>query len=380
MRSQLLSYIAPAAPATRRPARGGEAFLRPEIGFTPAWYRQDLAIDFGEAFHTDPACRRACLLDMHALLEERFPGTGIGAGPDGRGEPLDLLTGTFGATVVAGIYGMEIVFAPDQWPTVGGPPLGVEEIDVLEPPDLDRSRFFQGLMDQVDWIAGHHGPVVGFLNWQGILNNALRLRGQELFIDLLEEPQRCHRLFTCIGTTMIDGIKRLQARQRATGADYRFATLSNCTVNLVSATCYRDQVRPHDQRIAAEFDSLGLHNCAWKADPYLDEYAALPNLGYIDMGIDSDLVLARRLFPQARRAVMYKPTDLSNKPPEAIRADLDRIGREFGPCDLVCADIEAGTPDERIHHLLDCCREISNKCDPGETSPAVHDVTLSRRT
>ena len=51
---QLVSYIAPGAPATRRPAEGNEPFLRPEIGFTPAWYRQHLDIDFGERFHTRP--------------------------------------------------------------------------------------------------------------------------------------------------------------------------------------------------------------------------------------------------------------------------------------------------------------------------------------
>ena len=47
---QLISYIAPGAPATRRPAEGNEPFLRPEIGFTPAWYRQHLDISFGERF------------------------------------------------------------------------------------------------------------------------------------------------------------------------------------------------------------------------------------------------------------------------------------------------------------------------------------------
>ena len=36
---QLISYIAPSAPATRRPAAGREPRLRPEIGFTPNWYR-----------------------------------------------------------------------------------------------------------------------------------------------------------------------------------------------------------------------------------------------------------------------------------------------------------------------------------------------------
>ena len=35
---QLISYIAPGAPATRRPETAELPFLRPEIGFTPRWY------------------------------------------------------------------------------------------------------------------------------------------------------------------------------------------------------------------------------------------------------------------------------------------------------------------------------------------------------
>ena len=39
IKQQLISYIAPGAPATRRPSPGILPFLRPEIGFTPKWYR-----------------------------------------------------------------------------------------------------------------------------------------------------------------------------------------------------------------------------------------------------------------------------------------------------------------------------------------------------
>ena len=46
---QLISYIAPRASATRQPATGNEAFLRPEIGFTAKWYHDVLGIDFGDS-------------------------------------------------------------------------------------------------------------------------------------------------------------------------------------------------------------------------------------------------------------------------------------------------------------------------------------------
>jgi hypothetical protein len=353
---QLISYIAPGAPGTRRPATGTEPFLRLELSFTPKWYRAALGIDFGARWHTDPAYRRETVLAMRSELDRRFPGADIGRMGDG----LDLLTGTYGAGVVAGIYGVPLVYAADNWPNCEHQYLSDDAVDRLGPPDLDANPLFTDLMAQVDWIASHEGRVEGFINWQGILNNANRLRGETLFMDMMCAPDRCRRLLDCVCTTMIDGAKRLHERQRATGFDVRFFTVSNCLVNMVSPEQYRDLLLPYDMRIAEEFGCIGIHNCAWNADPYIDDYARVPGLAYIDMGMDSDLVHARAAIPDARRAIMYTPMDAANKPLEAIREDFERIARDYGPCDIVAADIEAGTPDERVQALIDLCAFISD--------------------
>jgi len=352
----LISYIAPGAPATRRPSTGDEPVLRPEIGFTPLWYRAALGIDFGERSHTDPGYRRDTVVAMRAELACRFPGTRIG-GID-RSGPLDLLTGTYGACSVAAIFGIPILYAADNWPNCEHRYLDDEAVEVLAPPDLDRNAFFQDLMHQVDWIAAREGRVEGFLNWQGVLNNAYRLRGEQLFYDMVEAPDRARHLFDCVATTMLDAARRLHARQRETGVIVEFFTVSNCLVNMVSPAQYRDLLLPFDRRIAEAYGRIGIHNCAWTADPYMAHYAAVPHLGYIDMGQDSDLPRARAAFPHARRAIMYTPMDLANKSLEAIRADLARIARDYAPCDLVLADIEAGTPDERVLQLLRLCEEL----------------------
>jgi len=357
---QLISYIAPGAPATRRPAEGNEPFLRPEIGFTPAWYRQHLPIDFGEHFHRDPAYRRQCVVHMRAELRRRFPGTRIG-GADRTDGPLDLLTGTFGACLVAAIYGVPLVYAADNWPNCTHQYLSDEQMAVLRPPDLDDNEAFQELLRQVDWIAAQEGRIEGFINWQGLLNNAHRLRGEALLTDLLERPEACRHLFECICATMIDGIRKLHERQRRSGVDLRFVTVSNCLVNLVSPRIYRELLLPFDQRLAGVYGVIGIHNCAWNATPYLKSYAEVPGVAYVDMGIDSDLPQAKRLFPEARRAVMYTPMDLANKSSADLEADLRRIGQECSPADVVCADIEAGTPDSRVLELVALCRRVSQR-------------------
>lgn len=355
---QLVSYIAPGAPATRRPAEANEPFLRPEIGFTPAWYQQHLDINFGKRFHTDPAYRRECVVKMRSELKRRFSGTQIG-GIDRPDAPLDLLTGTYGVCTVAAIYGVPIVYADNNWPNCGHDYLTDEQLARLEPPDLDRNPHFAQLMEQVEWIAAREGRVEGFINWQGVLNNAQRLRGEQLLIHVLEEPGKAQHLFACVCETMIQGLRRLHERQRASGVDVRFVTVSNCLVNLVSPKVYRELLLPFDQKLAAVYGCIGIHNCAWSATPYLEAYAQVPDIGYIDMGIKSALARAKALFPAARRAVMHTPMDAANKTLPEIEADFERLAREYAPCDVVIADLEAGTPDARVAELVELCKKFS---------------------
>lgn len=353
---QLISYIAPSAPATRRPASGSEPPFRVEIGFTPNWYRSKLDIDFSEQWHNEAQYRKKTVIAMRDDLERRFPDRKVGVLAE---NSLDLLTGVFGACTVAAIYGIPIIYNKNNWPNCEHKPLTEAEITTLTPPDLDKNPFFQKLLNQVEWIEKDQGNVIGFINWQGVLNNAHRLRGEELFIDMYINPESVIHLMDCVCTTMIDAAKRLHKRQKLSNVECQFFTISNCLVNMISPEQYRDFVMPFDLRIAQEFCSLGIHNCAWNADPYIEYYAQIPNLGYIDMGIKSDLAKLKSYFPEARRSVMYTPMDLNLKSIDEIRNDMKRIANLYAPCDIVVADIEEGTPDEKINQFLRMIDEIN---------------------
>ena len=362
---QLISYIAHAAPATRRPATGNEPYLRPEIGFVPRWYAQALGIDFGQQWHTDPAYRRDTIVAMASETRRRLglrAAIGVLQASDDR--PLDALTGTFGALLVAGIYGVPIAYRNDDWPwTESRQFLSDQRVLSLEPPPLDNNPFWNAFMGQIDWIAAEYGRVEGFMNWQGVLNNAYRLRGQQMFSDIMEEPERARRVLECVTHTMIEGMQRLYERQRETGVEISHCTVSNCLVNMVSPRHYEEFLLPLDRQIAESFSMIGVHNCAWNADPYIDLYRHLPNVAYIDMGMSSDLARARDAFRHARRAVMYPPTDVQSKATEEIMRDLQRVARDYGPCDVVFADITEETPDRRVHELVDVCRRLSEEHD-----------------
>ncbi len=355
---QLLYYIPLSAIPGRRPADGTESFLRPEVGFNPNWFHVRCGIDFSERWHEDPGFRLETLRVMADEVRRRFPDHAF-SGLDPDGEPRDALTGAFGAAAMGRILGLSIRYFPNAWPANGGPSLPDDAPARLEPPDLVGNAFFQGILRQADRAAELTGTAEGYLHWQGVLNTAYRLRGEAVFTDLIEDPPRAHRVFEVVTTTMIEGARALYAHQRRHGFEVRFLSVANCMLNMIGPAQYREHLLPYDRRLREAFEVFGIHNCAWSIDPHMEAYAGIRDLAYIDMGLDSDLRRARRLFPRARRNLLYTPMDLKRKPWAAIRADLNRIAEELGPCDLGLPDIEADVPDERILAVLGYCREVS---------------------
>ena len=358
---QLRSYIAPGAPATRTPCDGTETDLRVEFGFTPRWYHQHLGIDFTERWHVDPLYRHASVVSMRHELNRRFPGLRLGG--DDPVRTTATLDGVHGAVVVSSLFGIPAEYYADNWPAATHAYLSEKQIASLDVPAVADNPVMCQILEQMDVIEREFGRIEGYLNWQGVLNNAYRIRGPELFADLLANAALAHHLFEIVAQTMIAGMRFIYDRQAKSGVVVRHATVSNCLVNMVSPEIYREHLRPYDARIAVAFPLFGIHNCAWNVDPYIADYAAIHPLGYVDMGLESNLECARRLCPDARRAVMYTPKDLLHKSPDLIRRDLTRIARELGPCDVVMADIDYETPDERVLLFAQIVAQILQQTD-----------------
>ena len=87
-------------------------------------------------------------------------------------------------------------------------------------------------------------------------------------------------------------------------------------------------------------------------------------MGYLDMGMMSDLKRVRQEFPETRRAVLYSPVKLEDAALDVIQDDMETIFRNLAPCDLVLADIRHTTSDRRIRDVLRICKMLE------ETVPA----------
>ena len=255
--------------------------------------------------------------------------------------------------------GMPLLYHPDRWPELEpGHGLSESAVEGLDAEKLLCGRFVEEMFAQMDQIEAGWGAIHGYLNWQGVLNNAFHARGQQIFLDLADAPELGERLFEILTQVMIGLAQAVQRRQRRSGFHIDELCVSNCTMSMVSPGMYRRFLLPCDRRIAESFERFGVHTCNWDATPYLAELRKLPNLGYLDMGLASDLAAAKEQFPEARRAVLYSPRRVVEQSLEQIRLDMERVQRELAPCDVVLADLPLGVPDERVNDVLRICREL----------------------
>jgi len=356
---QLRNYIPIGAPARREPVDGTETCMRVSMGFEPAWYVRRCEVDLGERWHKDPLYRYQALFRMKKALVTAFPGVTYW----NMNDPSDLATisGVFGAYPIPHLFGVGLRYYKNRWPELDpGGRLKPEQIETLTADRVLSSPVMEELNRQMDIIEKEWGMIHGYLNWQGVLNNGFNIRGDEIFTDMHERPEFVHQFFNLITDVMIKFGKLVQERQRKSGFYIDQMSVSNCVVNMISPEGYERFVWPHDKRIAESFERFGVHTCNWDITPYIEPLRRLPKLGYIDMGINSDLSRVKEVFPHARRAVIYSPWVLHRERMEKIQADMEKVFRELSPCDVVMADIQSDTPDTRVKELLTICRGLES--------------------
>ncbi|MGD8649549.1 MAG: uroporphyrinogen decarboxylase family protein, partial [Desulfobacterales bacterium] len=255
---QLRHHIPMGGTGSREVADGTESLMRVSLGFEPAWYCRRCEVDFSERWHNDPIYRYESLKKMKAELTKRFPM--VSYWDNSNEEDLATVSGCYGIYVIPAVFGFSLRYTVDRWPLLEpGRHLSVGEVEKLDVKKLIEGPFVEELFNQMDIIASRWGKIHGYLHFQGILNNAFHLRGQEIFLDMIERPDLTHHFFGIICDVMIELAHKVQARQRQTGFAIDFLTVSNCTINMISPEMYHELVFPYDQRIAQRFERFGVH-------------------------------------------------------------------------------------------------------------------------
>jgi hypothetical protein len=334
-----------------------------EFIFNPNWWFRNYGISFDRPFYFDPRARIDNDVRMRRALHERF---GLGE-RDPQPRPIAGSRHVAGGFAIPALLGVEIRFADSQAPWNLPANLDRAQILALRVPELETTWPMSEWIAQMDALEKEFGYVVGDFNTGGVINTALELRGQQLFLDMLEDTELTAHVFRVAAETAArvaayvkgrTGTCSVAVNRSIVNVDAGTFLDSNCSIQMISPRLYQATLLEWEQWLARKFQPFGIHHCGNNLHRYAELYAAT-GASFYDVGWGSDVVKCSELLPDAFLNLRLSPVRMLQCPAGEIRRDVESLLRAAGRTAKVglCAiNLDYGTPDENVLAVLDAAK------------------------
>ncbi len=337
-----------------------------ELIFAPNWWFKNYGIAFDRGFYFDRATRIENDVRMRRALWERF---GLGE-PDPQPRPVIGSMHVAGGFVLPALFGVEIRFAENQAPWPVPREMSRDELMAMRVPDIENTWPMSEWIADMNALSWEHGCVAGDFDLDGVLNTALHLRGQQLYLDFYDDPELVEHLFGVITETIIylaryvaarTGTNSIACNRSILNVDPSIFLHANCSVQMISPAIYERLLLPHEQRMARQLAPYGIHHCGDNLHLFAKAYATL-GVRFVDVGWGSEVGRCRRDLPDAFLNLRLSPVRMLNCTATEIRADalsLVEAAASAANIGLCAINMDHGTPDENVQAMLEVARTFS---------------------
>ncbi len=338
-------------------------FLPIELVFNPNWWYQTAGISFDESFYLDRETRIQNDVTMRRVLYERYGEMGPGE-PDPQPRPIIGSMHVAGGFIIPALLGAETAFEKNAAPWTIRADLSAEQVEALERPDFKETWPMKQLIADMDVLEAEYGYVVGDFNTDGLLNTAYHLRGQDLFLDFYDAPDRVRRLFDLIAELIIEvagyvrqrtGTCSVSVNRMVYHVDPGLFLHANCTVQMISPDTYRQMLLPVERTMAERLQPYGIHHCGNNLHRIAPVYAELP-VAFFGVGWGSDVARCREVLPDAFFNLRLDPVRMLQCTPQEIAEDTEKLLLAAGPLEqagVCCINMDYGTPDDNIFAMFE---------------------------
>ncbi|MFW6413701.1 MAG: uroporphyrinogen decarboxylase family protein [Verrucomicrobiota bacterium] len=337
-----------------------------DVVFHPAWWNAHAGITFDKDFFYHPKKRVESERRMEQVLYDRFGEYGLG---ENRNKDLPVIGAVHNAAgyLLSEMLGCDVRYNEDAPPDVL--PAERETLDV-DPDAAFQSEAFQRFSQLCDELKTEYGYLTGDVNWGGILNIALDLCGQNLLLDMLENPDTVHAGFANIAeviTRFVSGVQsETQTSSISVNRVVRFFEQpvwlhSECSNTMISAADYEKFIMPFDADWSRRQRPFGIHHCGTDPHRLAESYAKLPHLDFLDVGWGGDVKAIRRHLPNTFLNIRLDPVQLVNWTPDEIRETIMRLVADSAKPELTgvcCINMDANVKDEQVASIFETVRDL----------------------
>lgn len=338
-----------------------------DIVFHPSWWHAHTGITFDEDFFYHPDRRVEAERRMELELHDRFGQYGLGdAHCQDRPEvgAVHLAAGF----MLQEMLGCEVIYSEKAPPQVIPARLTSPELPTGDPFASPAWKRFEKLMDTLET---RYGYLTGDVNWGGILNIALDLRGQDLFLDMLDAPDKVSTFFADIARVIEAFTARISARTQTTSVSVTRLVRhcpgavflhSECSHTMISEKDYRRFLMSFDAAWSQSRRPFGIHHCGNDPHRFAGSYAELPHLDFLDVGWGGDVSLLRQHLPNTFLSIRLDPVSLRTMPLEQVREQIRcRVVASGDPArtGLCCINMDRDMPNATVCAILAATRLIN---------------------
>ncbi|MDR0547569.1 MAG: hypothetical protein LBG77_08365 [Dysgonamonadaceae bacterium] len=337
-----------------------------EIVFHPSWWYKHTGITFDEDFFYHPLKRVESERRMEKELYDRFGEFGLGTDHN---KDLPVIGAVHNAAgyIISEMLGCEIRYAENQAPQVISPKREDFEIDVEGAMNSLPIKRLQKLIGE---LKSRYGYVCGDINWQGVLNVALDLRGDGMLTDMMLQVEESEKYFCDIASVIEQFVRFISAQTGTTSISVNRIVKhlkpevflhSECTHTLISEDVYEAFLLPVDLKWSNTLRPFGIHYCGHDPHRYADEFAKIPNLAFLDLGWGGDVKILREKLPDTFFSIRLDPVTINKTPDD----ELEKIIRQLindsqdpmltGVC---CINMDGNTDDSKIRTIYRTVREL----------------------
>jgi hypothetical protein len=337
-----------------------------DVVLHPSWWHAHAGITFDEDFFYHPAKRVESERRMEYVLHQRFGRYNLGADHD-RDLPVIGAVHNAAGFLVSEMLGCEVRYKADGAPDVIPAGRDKLEVDPDQPFRSPAAKRYEQLRDQ---LKIRYGRVLGDINWGGVLNIALDLRGQEVFLDMVDDPATTGTQFRKLadvidrfasGIQSETGTSSISVNRNVRHFKYPVFLHSECSHTMISVENYEEFLMPIDIEWSRRHQPYGIHHCGKDPHRFAASYAKLPQLDFLDLGWGGDVALLRRHLPHTFFNLRLDPVSIVRQTPAEIRETVARLVRQSdnpwltGVC---CINMDHTVTDDQICAIFDSVTEL----------------------
>jgi hypothetical protein len=337
-----------------------------DIVLSPSWWYNHTGITFDEDFFYHPIRRVEVEQKMEQVLYEKWGQFGLGEDRR-KSKPEVGAVHLAAGFLISEMLGCDVKYEEDNPPQVI--PKGREDL-LINAEDPFKSSAFKRFEYLVETLHQKHGYLSGDVNWGGILNIALDLRGQDLFVDMFESPEQVHQFFSNLESVIsrfVDGIhtktktSSISVNRNILHVDKQVFLHSECSHTMISAEQYNQFLFEYDKNWSLKRRPFGIHYCGEDPHRFAESFAKVPNLDFLDVGWGGDLTILRKHLPDTFLNIRMSPVEITSQSVSEVEKTVRRLVLDSenpwltGVC---CINMDDKVTDDKITAIFNSVEEL----------------------